>query len=266
MAHAVPSQVRDVIVKLFPGLDKEQAQPGAIGLYAATQVRAVLDLLDRIPEELIRLPADESAMFWANISALRSAWEDRTKPANQVGVAPLPSSEHSPIFEIRRFLAKCPDEAAAPQTTGLEFLLSDGEFREALRTDISSANSSLINHEYKEATVIGGSVVEALLLWSLEKHGEANVRAAARGAPPQPLNAWSLGAMISAAHACQLITEDTTKQAELAQNFRNLIHPGRQARLQEKCDRGTALSALAAIERVVVDLAKKFPPPKQPRS
>jgi hypothetical protein len=61
------------------------------------------------------------------------------------------------------------------------------------------------------------------------------------------------------AHACDLITDDSKAQATLAQNFRNLIHPGRQARLGEKCDRGTAYAALAAVERVAADLAKKFP-------
>lgn len=259
MAHAVPSQVRKLIKELWPDLDKEQPQRGRRALYAGTYVRAVLDLLDRIPEYLIRLSAHESALFWANISALRNAWEDRNSAANQVEVAPLSPSGHTPIFEVSKFLAKCPDEAPTAQTTGLEFI-SDPQFREALRTDISSASSSLINHEYKSATVLAGSVVEALLLWALETRGEDYVRATTTAVPAEPLNKWTLGPMISAARACQLISDDTKRQAELAQNFRNLIHAGRQARLQEKCDRGTALGALAAVERVVLDLARNFRP------
>jgi hypothetical protein len=44
-------------------------------------------------------------------------------------------------------------------------------------------------------------------------------------------------------------------QADLARDFRNLIHPGRAQRTGADCDRGTALTALAAIELVVRDLS-----------
>ena len=52
-----------------------------------------------------------------------------------------------------------------------------------------------------------------------------------------------------------LIDGETTKQADLAREFRNLIHPGRSARLAKICDRGTALSALAAVELIVRDIS-----------
>jgi hypothetical protein len=260
MAHAVPSQVCNLILKIFPDLDTEPAEKGQQGIRRATDVHPVLDLLERIPDELIRLSADDAALFWANTSALRNSWEDRNRSTNQIFARPLSGAEHTSLFEIKRLLAKCPDEAPAVQTTGLEFLPDDG-FREGLRTDMSSANSALMSHEYKAATVLAGSVVEALLLWALVAEGEQNVRAKiGKSAPMKGLNEWLLGQMIPAAHACRIISDDTRKQAELAQNFRNLIHPGRQARLQEICDRGTAHGALAAVERVAGDLAKKFPP------
>jgi hypothetical protein len=46
----------------------------------------------------------------------------------------------------------------------------------------------------------------------------------------------------------------TATQAKLAKDFRNPIHPGRAARLEQKCQRPDALSALAALEHVVRDL------------
>jgi hypothetical protein len=256
VAHIVPSQARDVIGLLFPDLDKEQAKRGEIGFYRAGFVHAVLDLIGRIPDELIRLPPGEFALFLANVSALRDAWGDRK--GDQISVISLPPCAHRPILEIRQYLEKCPDEAPAPQTTGLQFV-GDVAFRDTLRTDISSADSALMNHEYKAATVLAGSVVEALLLWALEAHGVSKVRATVKGVPSTALNIWGLGDLIKAAHGCKLIGNDTKAQAELAQNFRNLIHPGRQARLQDACDRGTALGALAAIERIATDLAKEFP-------
>jgi hypothetical protein len=49
-----------------------------------------------------------------------------------------------------------------------------------------------MNHEYKAATVLAGSIVEALLYWALEQEGEAKIRASAVGAPSKPLNKWTL--------------------------------------------------------------------------
>ena len=51
------------------------------------------------------------------------------------------------------------------------------------------------------------------------------------------------------------IKTETVTLAFLAKGFRNLIHPGRSIRLGEKCNRGTAYTALAALEHVVNDLS-----------
>jgi hypothetical protein len=71
----------------------------------------------------------------------------------------------------------------------------------------------------------------------------------------QDPNDWGLDGYIKVARVLAPIEEETEKQAGLAKGFRNLIHPGRSARLARVCDRGTALSALAAVELVVRDLS-----------
>ena len=148
--------------------------------------------------------------------------------------------------------------APTAQTTGFEFI-ADVDLRNGLRIDASSAFSDLLNHQYKSATVLAGSVVEAQLLWALEETDATTLAAKVTNAPNKPLNKWELHHLIPAAHECGYLTDDTKTQASLAQNFRNLIHPGRQARLKQKCDVGTAYAALAAMERVAVDLKKVFP-------
>jgi hypothetical protein len=51
-----------------------------------------------------------------------------------------------------------------------------------------------------------------------------------------------------------LLSPDTCKAALLAKDFRNLVHPGRAARLNQACNRGTAYSAVGALEHVIEDL------------
>jgi hypothetical protein len=53
----------------------------------------------------------------------------------------------------------------------------------------------------------------------------------------------------------EIIKSETFTLALPAKGFRNLVHPGRSIRLGEKCNRGTAYTALAALEHVVNDLS-----------
>jgi hypothetical protein len=68
------------------------------------------------------------------------------------------------------------------------------------------------------------------------------------------LQKWNLADYIDVAETLGLLKENTFAQCRLAKDFRNLIHPGRAERLGQPCNRGTALSAIAAIEHVVTDL------------
>lgn len=68
------------------------------------------------------------------------------------------------------------------------------------------------------------------------------------------LEDWTLYELIEVSEELKIVTPDTAKQARLAKDFRNLIHPGRNIRLGQTCNRGTALSAVAAVEHVIVDL------------
>jgi hypothetical protein len=172
----------------------------------------------------------------------------------------------SPIVLLRQALVKCPDEVPSPQTTELTFI-SDVDLRESIRRDISAANQDMVNGEWKGATVLAGSATEALLLWVVERAEQdvqgtintaTNAVVAAGGLPTKPhpnSERWSLVELIEVSLHIGRIKAETATQARLGKDFRNLIHPGRAARLGQVCDRATALSALAVVEHVVRDLA-----------
>jgi hypothetical protein len=121
--------------------------------------------------------------------------------------------------------------------------------------------------DWKAATVLAGSVVEALLLWKLSTVDRAEIATAEATLftsgtlrrKGEPLDKWDLHAFIEVAARCPTakpsVTEETATQVRLAKDFRNLIHPGRGIRLGHKCDRGTAFAATAALEMVVRDIS-----------
>jgi hypothetical protein len=52
----------------------------------------------------------------------------------------------------------------------------------------------------------------------------------------------------------QVIDEASERQASLARDARNLIHPGKALRSGEACNKTTALTALTAVYRVIDEL------------
>ena len=121
-----------------------------------------------------------------------------------------------------RALATCDDEAPSASSSELMFIM-DADFRRALRVDLGTIETALRNSEWKAATV---------------------------------LDEWVLGEYTDVAAELGVITANTAVQARLAKDFRNLIHPGRAVRLRQACNRGTALSAFAAVEHVIGDIGR----------
>jgi len=143
--------------------------------------------------------------------------------------------------------------------------IRDRDLRDELRMDISIANQALSNEEWKPATIIAGSAVEALLLWSLQQPQitKLQIKNAISNAlskklinkdPGQDIENWTLHPLIEVAGDLKIIKNNTVNQCRLARDFRNLIHPGKGIRLGQKCNRATALTAIAALEHVINDL------------
>jgi len=217
-------------------------------------VKGLLALIDLIPDELIRLSPSDFAAFVAAKEQLKVGLEPPT-------FRQYNSTEISALRTLHTVLSSCPDDAPAADTTDPSFI-ADDELRTDLHRDLGEVNRALQNGEWKSATVLAGSIVEALLLWGLQnKTTEPNLTeaAASLGKPinlvARPLEKWELHDLIDFAHAAQLISESTRAAANLSRDFRNLIHPGRSQRLSLKCNRSTALIGVGAAEAVIRDLS-----------
>lgn len=261
MPRVVPSQVVAFINTLWPTAEQQKnlnrAQSG--------QLAGLVDLTDQIPEELLTMDAVVYAPYICAKAHIRQRlliWVSDTRFHNELGNMPG-QPEQIPVTVIHDALARCPDEAPAPGTSELNFI-ADAALRTNLRNDIGAINRALSNGEWKAATVLSGSTIEALLLWSLQQRPFLDITTAAtalrtsRQLTQQPdpnLERWNLHEFTEVAAQLGIIKTDSATETRLAREFRNLIHPGRAQRLGQKCDRGTALSSVAALEHVVRDVA-----------
>ncbi len=264
MPRVVPSQVVALIDKLFPQARTQTEGGKEIPLSAshASQLAGILDLVQQIPSELLVLSPEQFAEYTVSVAGIRELLE-RLKALGNYGFSWITGLRHlSPVTIIRQALASCPDEFPAAGTAELSFI-SEKDLRESLRIDISAVNSALSNGEWKAATILAGSVIEALLLWVLQQHKKSDVTSAVQKLvrsnifknPGTNLGKWGLHEFIEVAAELSAVETDTATLARLARNYRNLIHPGKAQRLGQVCDRGTALTAVAALEHVVDDLS-----------
>jgi len=97
----------------------------------------------------------------------------------------------------------------------------------------------LTNGEWKAATILSGSIVEALLLWALSQRTKADIQNAVsnlispgllKREPASNLEGWVFHELIEVSEELKIIQAKTAIQARLAKDFRNLIHPGRNIR------------------------------------
>jgi hypothetical protein len=256
MPRVVPSQIVEFIDSKFPFARTRQQYN--VDIQYRGRVNALLQLADELPEELIRMDSADYNRFVLSLSTIRSTlelepWISRGQLAELYG-----RDLRDAISDLRSCVDPLPDQQIPEATTGLAFI-EDAPLRESIRADITFANQEFSGGEWKATTVLAGAAAEALLLWAITERKSRSEVENARGAviswARKDPNTWVLDGYIKVAKTLELIEAETEKQAELARGFRDLIHPGRAARLAKKCDRGTALSALAAMELIVRDLS-----------
>jgi len=257
MARIVPSQAVALIDSIFPWAKEGTGESLPIG--HSDKVAVIVEAIEQIPSELITIEENDFLAYLSSLRYLKHALEMWPTRGHQFEINYTPGfRKTSPLTLLRSTLAKCADDAAASGTSELQFI-TDDEFRESLRRDVSIAHSALSNAEWKPCTVIAGSVVEALLLWALQQGNSADVINSAtskhlfKKSPPALLE-WTLYPLIEVADDLKVINPDTANQCRLARGFRNLIHPGKAERLKTQCNRATALSAVAAMAHVIDDL------------
>jgi hypothetical protein len=279
MSKVVPSQIVEFIDKRYPAVKEQLDGKGktfSLDFTRQGTINTIIHLIDQLPYNLLRLTGDDLIYFLEAYHELKGAvalWNSGGGGAKYEITKMKDGSRFNPITVIRDRLSRCPDQGYEKSSTELTFI-EDQDFREIIIQDINFVNEALSNAEWKASTVLAGSVIEALLLFSIkrfrvskseeyDKAIERTLKEETIGKPlkTKPLgnpDSWNLNQYIYLAYITGLISENTAKECILSKDFRNLIHQGAAERKKQKCDRGTAHLAIAAMEHVINDLKRYF--------
>jgi hypothetical protein len=137
MARIVPSQVVELIDRIFPSAVKEKK---FILTYSHTpQLAPIVYLIQQIPSELLTLSGDLFMEFYSSLVSIKSTIESWQAQGNVQPLESLPGfGDLNPLFLLRRALVTCLDEFPSASTAELAFI-NDTEFRVRLRSDLTGS-------------------------------------------------------------------------------------------------------------------------------
>ena len=126
----MPSQVVDFIDQVFPAAKIQSGKQDQSTNYnlvrqESGELTGVLDLIDRIPDELLTLVGKDYSLYIASVGAIRDRLEMwrhteyvANRPHDLMSIdGPIPVL--NPMTHIRSALSKCHDSAPALATAGL---------------------------------------------------------------------------------------------------------------------------------------------------
>jgi hypothetical protein len=249
-----PSDARKAIDDLLHSLGT-----GSIGYQYMHQASGLLDAVEHVPDELVEtnLSDHDRLVFIVSRGNLAGFVAScRTLASNAPGL------DSSILPRLSDILSRCRDEVIPNTIAGLEFV-TDHALRHSLRSDLTSVDSSIRVRDWKSATVIAGSAVEALLLSALLDDTTAAIdkfRACYKDVELEEWihaddpTTWALAHFAKVAHKLDRIQESTHDQLKLVRQYRNLIHAGAARRTGTTCDISTAHGAISGLYAVIRDL------------
>jgi hypothetical protein len=242
-------------------LKEQNRMDYVVGPGNGSQLLGIPNLLNDVPGELITLTTTDYAELVLAKSTIQETlphWRARGNVGDMANV-----KRFDAVTVIRRALARCPDEFPPSATTELLFI-SDPVRCGRISVAIWARLRGPSTMQNGKPQPCWPEPFEALLHWRLQEPspGATAVQAAVPhlvsngkiNRPHSSIDRWELHQFIGVAEHFNLLKPDTCSAVRLAQNFRNLIHPGRAARLAQTCDRGTAYSAVGALDHVIRDL------------
>ncbi|MDA0243679.1 MAG: hypothetical protein OT477_09710 [Chloroflexi bacterium] len=133
---------------------------------------------------------------------------------------------------------------------GLFDFINDEDFRNTLESDYRELESSMKSGAWKAVHVLAGSIIEAMLIDCLisinYKNNQANILK------------MDLGQVINACQTESILSQRATDLSSVIRTYRNLIHPGRMIRLNEKVDENSAIIAKSLVNIIVNEVATKM--------
>jgi len=132
----------------------------------------------------------------------------------------------------------------------LDFV-ADEQYKNLLIRDFNELQICVDNNASKSVLILSGSIIEAVLLEFFSHN-------LPQGVSKTNLLKMSLAELISKAEEIDLISSKSKELSTVIKNYRNLIHPGREVRTNEKFDYETAIVSFNLVKIILKEIRENY--------
>jgi hypothetical protein len=129
--------------------------------------------------------------------------------------------------------------------------IADEQYKSLLKRDFIELQNCLDNKASKSVLILSGSIIETILL-EFFSHNLPN------GVTKAQLLRKNLGDLIDNAESINLISQRSRELSVVIKNYRNLIHPGREIRTNEKFDFETATVSFSLVKIILKEIKENY--------
>ncbi len=211
----------------------------------------------KLVNKVLTSKAIKESSFWQienGIVALNDPGRDFLKNYKSPLEEPQPVEE-SKIEEIRASNISVPEFA----------FINDSKIKDILKRDWIEIQRSLLVDNWKSAIILCGGVLEALLLDSLRSREKEARNAKTRLlqqdhsiSKGSSVGSWDLYTLIQVASELKLITKSGQKIGDVLRDFRNLIHPQKEAKGDYRVRDFEAIASFNLLQGITKDLEEKL--------
>lgn len=136
------------------------------------------------------------------------------------------------------------------------FLIHDNEMRDILQRDLRECAIAVVAGQDKTATIMCGSIIEALLMLKIKERGisKYDVSAVSKGKTSHPVSEMSLNELLYIADIENILDKNGYHLGHYIRDYRNVVHPAKEIRMSEEVNHENVITMWAVLKRLVSDL------------
>ena len=136
--------------------------------------------------------------------------------------------------------------------------IQDSEMCILLQRDIWECAIAVVAKQDKMATIMSGSIIEALLMLKLKEQGiqKYDISPISKGKKAQnyPVNEMGLNELLYVADQKGILNKNSYHLGHYIRDYRNVVHPAKELRMSEKVSHENVLTMWSILKRLVSDL------------
>ncbi len=136
--------------------------------------------------------------------------------------------------------------------------IQDIDMRDILQRDMRECAIAVVAGQDKMATIMCGSIIEALLILQIKEKGflkyDISAISNSKKATNYPVSDMGLNELLYVADKESIIDKSNYHLGHYVRDYRNVVHPAKEIRMTQDINHGNVITMWAVLRRLVLDL------------